>query len=167
MSGRWIAFWLVAGIAGSLQFWLVQVLTGGPTITAFMGQAIVAEGGYPESLATLIGWGVHLGVSFAYALLFGVVVLLLGATAFPARVGLSLAIALLLGGVTTAIAPPAISVTIALLSGQGWPPRLFPLNTEVGLPFWNHITFFVLSWVIQAVGGGLGARQPAASSPAR
>lgn len=32
------ALWLVSGTAGAVLFWLVQVLTGGPTIPAFMGE---------------------------------------------------------------------------------------------------------------------------------
>ena len=59
---------------------------------------------------------------------------------------------------TTRIAPPAISVTIAVLAGQGWPAELFPVNTELGLAFWNHVVFFVLNWAIQAVGPRLLGR---------
>jgi hypothetical protein len=50
------------------------------------------------------------------------------------------------------IAPPAISVTINVLSGEGWPRELFPLNFELGLPLANHLLFFLLNWIVQALG---------------
>ena len=150
---RTVGFWLAGGIAGAGLFWLVQVVSGGPTITDFMGAQIVSGGGYPERLAPLIGWAVHLGVSVSYAFLFGALVLALDRLASPTRAALTFVAALALGAITAITAPPAISVTISLLSGQGWPRELFPLNTELGLPFLNHITFFVLNWVIQALEG--------------
>ncbi|MFQ5521226.1 MAG: hypothetical protein ACE5FK_07505 [Candidatus Methylomirabilia bacterium] len=152
MSALRVILWLVSGIIGSISFWLVQVLTGGPTIPGFIGQQIVAVGGYPQGLSTLVGWGVHLGVSLSYSLLFGVVVLLLRSVSFGVGAAIALFIALGLGWGATIIAPPAISVTISLLGGQGWPAQLYPLNTQLGLPFWNHILFFVLNWAIQALG---------------
>lgn len=152
-----IVLWLVGGVGGAIVFWLVQVLAGGGTIPAFVGQQIVATGGYAESLATPIGWAVHLGVGLSYAALFGVIALLL--RRLPAKVGLvvTLVLALVLGWLTTLIAPPAISVMISVLGGQGWPGQLFPLNppTELGLPFWNHAIFFVLNWLVQGLGGRL------------
>lgn len=153
-----VALWLIAGVAGSVQFWLVQVATGGPTIPDFMGEQIVTTGGYTPALAPFVGWAVHLGVSLSYAFLFAVVVLVLGRVAFPTRAGTALVVALLLAWLTARIAPPAISVTIAVLAGQGWPAELFPLNTELGLPFWNHVVFFVLNWAVQAVGPRLLGR---------
>ncbi len=72
-STRRIGLWLVGGIAGSVVFWLVQVLTGGPTTTKLIGQPIAAARGYPQASAPLIGWAVHLGVSLAYAALMGIV----------------------------------------------------------------------------------------------
>ncbi len=147
-----ISLWLVAGVAGSVSFWLVQVLTGGPTITAFMGEQIVEAGGYPEGLATLVGWVVHIGVSLTYAFLFAILVWFLSAVPFSFRMAISFVVALGLGWITSVIAPPAISVTISLLSGQGWPAELFPLNTELSLPLWNHLFFFLLNWAIQTVG---------------
>jgi len=165
-----VVLWLVAGVAGSVQFWLVQVATGGPTIPDFMvatggptipdfmGEQIVAAGGYAPGLAPFVGWAVHLGVSVSYALLFAVVVLILAHLSFATRAGAALVVALLLAWLTTRIAPPAISVTIAVLAGQGWPAELFPVNTELGLPFWNHVVFFVLNWAIQAVGPRLLGR---------
>jgi len=153
-----VVLWLIAGIAGSIQFWLVQVVTGGPTIPEFMGEQIATTGGYTPALAPFVGWAVHLGVSLSYALLVAVVVLVLGHASFPTRAGAALVVALLLAWLTTRIAPPAISVTIAVLAGQGWPAELFPLNTDFALPFWNHVIFFVLNWLAQAVGPRLLGR---------
>ena len=144
--------WLIAGVAGVVLFWLVQTLTGGPTITEFMGQQITDAGGHPAPLAPAIGWAVHLGVSLSYAFLFGVIVVVLATTRVPAQLGVSLASAAALGWVTAIMAPPAISITISVLGGQGWPSEIFPPNMEFGLPFWNHLGFFLLSWLVQALG---------------
>lgn len=144
-----IGRWLAGGIAGSLLFWVVQTLTGGPTITEFMGQQIAAAGGYPAAWTTLIGWAVHLGVSLAYAALVAVLVAFLQRLPRAAALGIGLVAALILGWLTAQIAPPAISITISLLGRQGWPLELFPLNTELGLPLWNHLAFFTLNWIIQ------------------
>ncbi len=144
-----IGRWLVGGIAGSLLFWLVQTLTGGPTITEFMGQQIVAAGGYPPAWTTLIGWAVHFGVSLAYAGLVAVLIAFLQCLPGTAAFGIGLVATLTLGWLTALVAPPAISITISLLGRQGWPPELFPLNTELGLPLWNHLAFFALNWLIQ------------------
>jgi len=144
-----IGRWLAGGIAGSLLFWLVQTLTGGPTITEFMGQQIAAAGSYPAAWASLIGWGVHLGVSLAYAALVAVHVAFLQCLPRTAALGTGLAATLILGWMTALIAPPAISITISLLGRQGWPPELFPVNTELGLPLWNHLAFFTFNWLIQ------------------
>lgn len=97
---------------------------------------------------------IHLGVSLSYAFLF-VIALLLKPMGFVIRASVTLVVAVGLGYLTTLIAPPAISVTVSLLSGQGWPRQLFPLNAELGLPFWNHEGFFALNWGIQVVGPGL------------
>ena len=153
-----IVLWVAAGLAGSVQFWVVQTLTGGPTITAFVGEQIVATGGYPPGVTTLLGWAVHAGVSLAYAFLFGLLIFLLSSRSFPVRVAVSLVAALGLGWVAAAIAPPAISVTVSLLGRQGWPGELYPLNTEPGLPLWNHLLFFLLNWAIQSVGPRLLGR---------
>src|SRR3990167_8837789 len=132
-----VVLWLVAGVAGSVQFWLVQVATGGPTIPDFMGEQIVAAGGYAPVLAPFVGWAVHLGGSVSYALLFAVVVLILAHLSFPTRAGAALVVALLLAWLTTRIAPPAISVTIAVLAGPGLPHQLFPLQPPPGSAFFN------------------------------
>jgi hypothetical protein len=160
--------WLGSGIAGAVLFWLVQVLTGGPTIPDFMGQQIADAGGYPTRLAPAIGWAVHLGVSLAYAFLFGVLVMLLAASRAPAQVVISAMMAVALGWITTIGAPPAISVTIGILSGQGWPSELFPLGTDLGLPFWNHVGFFLVNWMVQGLGPRvvrIGAAPSAAGHP--
>lgn len=90
---RRIVLWLVGGIAGSVVFWLVQVLTGGPTITEFMGQQIAAAGGYPPASAPVIGWAVHPGVSLAYAALMGIAVASLREMPRAMSVGIGLGVA--------------------------------------------------------------------------
>ena len=150
--GPEVCLWLVAGISGSVLFWLAQVVAGSGTITEFLGQQIVAAGGYPARLAPLIGWAVHLGVSLAYASVLAVFVVMVRRAEVPLAATLAFVAALVLGWVTAFVAPPAISVTIALLGGQGFPTTLFPFNTEPGLPLWNHLLFFIVSWAIQALG---------------
>lgn len=149
---RGIGLWLAGGFAGSLLFWVIQVWAGSGTITAYMGQEIVAAGRYPPPAAPFIGWAVHLEVSLAYAGLVAVLLWLLRSAPEPARMTVGLAASVILGWITALIAPPAISVTVSLLGRQGWPVELFPLNTEFGLPFWNHLAFFILNWLVHTVG---------------
>lgn len=86
----------------SLTPGLAQLLGGFPThIADFIGSRIVSRGGYSESLQGIIGWGVHISVSVAYA-------------------------ALAVG--STLITAPAIGITTSLLSGQGFPDALPGLN---------------------------------------
>ena len=139
--------WLSAGVAGSLTFWLFQVFTTGFTIPQFMGQQIAQQGGYPTALAPLIGWGVHLGVSLSYALLFAVIIAVLPLKVSGARLAIGVVLALVLGWTTTLLTSPAISVTISVLSGQGFPAELPGLNTDVDLPLYNHVLFFGVVWV--------------------
>ncbi len=146
-----LALAALGGVAGALLFWAIQLGSGGGTITAFMGAQIVDAGGYPVGLAPLVGWLVHLGVALAYAVLFGSIVGVLPAMAPVAEAAITFPIAVGLGSLTTLIAPPAISVTIGLLGAGTWPDALYPLNTELGLPFWNHVAFFALNWLIQVV----------------
>lgn len=153
-----VCFWLVAGIVGSVVFWLMQILAGSGTITEFIGEQIVAAGAYPTRLAPVIGWAVHLGVSLSYAFLAGVVTLLARRAGLWIGTGIALVAAVVFGGVTAVIAPPAISLTIALLGRRGWPTELYPLNTEIGLPFWNHILFFLVASLIQMVGPAVTRR---------
>ena len=150
--GMTVVLWLASAVSGAILFWLVQTLSGGPTIPDFMGEQIVAGGDYPRTLAAAIGWAVHLGVSLSYALLVAVIAVALTRLSFRVAALVSLVAVLVLAWVTALIAPPAISVTISLLTGQGWPQELFPLNTELGMPFWNHVSFFLLGWIVQVIG---------------
>lgn len=152
-----LALWLVGGLTGSLLFWVVQVVAGGGTITGYLGEEIAAAGGYGPASAPFIGWAVHLGVSLAYAGLVAVVAWLLHRVSGTAGMAVGLAASVILGWVTALIAPPAISITVSLLGRQGWPPDLFPLNTDLNLPLWNHLAFFVVNWLMQ--GGGSRSRR--------
>jgi len=143
-----IGLWLVAGIAGAIVFWLFQLLTGPSTITAFMGQQIVMQGSYAASWTIPIGWGIHLGVSLAYSLLFGLIMLPLFVLAERIQLVLGLVIGAALGWVTSLITVPAITVTISVLGGKNFPANLPGLNTAYGLPFWNHMLFFGVVWLI-------------------
>jgi hypothetical protein len=148
MKGFSIGLWLVAGIAGAIVFWLFQSVTGPSTITAFMGQQIMTQGGYAASWTAPIGWGIHLGVSLAYSLLFSLIMLSLIVLTERIRIILGLVIGAALGWVATLITAPAITVTISVLSGKGLPADLPGLNTAYGLPFWNHMLFFGVVWLI-------------------
>ena len=148
MKGFSIGLWLVAGIAGAIVFWLFQLLTGPSTITAFMGQLIVTQGGYAASWTIPIGWGIHLGVSLAYSLLFGLIMVPLFVLAERIQLVLGLVIGAALGWVATLITVPAITVTISVLGGKSFPANLPGLNTAYGLPFWNHMLFFGVVWLI-------------------
>ncbi len=64
------------------------------------------------------------------------------------RIILGLVIGAALGWVATLITAPAITVTISVLSGKGLPADLPGLNTAYGLPFWNHMLFFGVVWLI-------------------
>jgi len=100
-----------------------------------MGRAIVRRGGYPDGLETIIGWGVHLGVSVGYAAIFAIAAwTLFGAMERRNRWIGSGVLAVVLGVATTLITAPAIATTISLLSGSGLPDRLPALNTSWGWP---------------------------------
>jgi hypothetical protein len=121
--------WILAGLTGAITFWLFQVLTGSSTIPQFIGQEIVSQGGYPEILTVPVGWGVHLGVSLSYSLLFALIMLI----PFPSssiRVLIGMIAAVLLGWITTLLTAPAITVTISMLSMQGFPASIPVLNTN-------------------------------------
>lgn len=143
--------WLIAGVVGSLSFWLFQVLTGGGTITQFMGEQIATQGGYPMGLAPLIGWGVHLGVSLSYTLFFAVIMSVIPTKSSGVTLGVGLVLAAVLGWVTTLLTAPAITVTISVLSRHGLPATLPPLNTDIDLPLYNHLLFFGVVWVVTAL----------------
>ncbi len=134
--------WIAAGLSGAFTFWLFQLLTGPSTIPQFIGREIVSQGEYPETLTVPIGWGVHLGVSLSYSLLFALIMLIPFSSSGSVRVLIGLAIAALLGWVTTLLTAPAITVTISILSRQGLPSSVPELNATFGLPFWNHLVFF-------------------------
>jgi len=143
-----VGLWLIASIVGSLVFWLFQVLTGPGTIPQFMGQQIVSQRGYPPWMTIPIGWGVHLGVSLSYALLFAVIMMLPFSRSHGVQVVVGAVVAALLGWVTTLLTVPAITATISVLSGKGFPQSLPGLNTTFGLPFWNHMIFFGVVWLV-------------------
>jgi hypothetical protein len=149
---RAVSLWLVAAIIGSVVFWLVQVAAGSGTITEFIGDQVVAAGGYPAWLRPATGWAVHVGVSLSYALLAGLVPRLTRRAELRVSLPITLLAAVVLGAVTAAVAPPAISVTIAVLGAWGWPTELYPLNTQISLPLWNHLLFFLLTSLIQMIG---------------
>lgn len=140
---------LFTGIAGGIAFDVAQRLEGlSPTIATFMGRAIVRRGGYPAGLETLIGWGVHLGVSFVYASVFAMAAwTLFGSMERRQRWLAAGMLAAVLGIATTVITQPAIATTISLLSGNGLPDRLPALNTSWGWPAWNHLLFFGIAWL--------------------
>jgi len=143
-----IRWWLAAGFVGALEFLLFQVLTGPSTITEYMGQQIVAQGGYPGWMTIPIGWGVHLWVSYSYSLLFAVIMLIPFSRSRAVQLVVGLIIGALLGWITTLLTVPAITVTVSALSGQGFPAELPGFNTSFGLPFWNHMIFFGAVWVV-------------------
>ncbi len=143
-----VKWWLAAGILGSVEFWLFQVRTGSSTIPQFLGEQIVAQGGYPKLLTLPIGWGIHLGVSLGYSLLFAIIMLIPFSRSPFALIVIGAVIALVLGGLASLLTVPAITVTISVLSGQGFPATLPGLNTTLGLPFWNHLLFFGVVWVV-------------------
>ncbi len=146
-----VAAWLVSGVTGAIVFWLVQLAAGEGTIPQFIGEPIASAGGYAPVLAPAIDWAVHLGVGLAYAGFFALIASLFARASFLARVTATLVLVIGLGWVTAVIAPPAISVTVSVLSGRAWPLELLPLNTEIGLPPWNHLLIFSLCWLVRAV----------------
>lgn len=146
MAGFSARRWLSAGVVGSVVFWLFQILTTGFTIPQFLGEQITAQGHYSPALAPVVGWSVHLGVSLTYALLFAVIMAALPTPSARATLGVGVVLAMLLGWLTTLVTAPAIATTISLLSGQGFPADVPGLNTDIGLPLYNHVLFFVVVW---------------------
>ena len=140
--------WVVAGLAGAIAFWFVQIVTGSSAIPQFIGQEIVSQGSYPEGLTPPIGWGVHLAVSLIYSLFFALLMLLPFSSSSGIRVLIGMTAAVVLGWITTLLTAPAITVTISILSMQGFPASIPELNTTLGLPFWNHVLFFEIVWLI-------------------
>ncbi len=89
-----------------------------------------------------------MGVSLAYSLLFALIMVPLLVLAERIQLVLGLVIGAALGWSATLITVPAITVTISVLSGKGFPANLPGLNTAYGLPFWNHMLFFGVVWLI-------------------
>lgn len=150
---RFIPWVPLAALAGAIFFVVVQKATGFPAhIAEFMGGQIVRQGGYDPSLAGVIGWGVHLAVALSYTVLFTLLVNIpIIPAAGSARRGVGLVLVVLMGWVSTLLTAPAIAVTISLLAGQGWPATLPGLNTAFGVPFWNHVGFFTIVWLLVEV----------------
>lgn len=150
---RYLPWVVLAALVGGVTFILAQRLEGFPQhIAAFMGGQIVSQGGYPGWMAGPLGWGVHFGVSLTYAALFAILTHVPGyPRAWTIRWGLGLALAFVLGKLTTLATAPAIAVTIGLLSGQGLPESLPGWNTALGWPFWNHVFFFGVCWILTLV----------------
>ncbi len=154
----WIA---AAGLVGAAVFAGAQELAGFSTnIAEFMGREIVRRGGYDPSLATPIGWTVHIAVALSYASLFGLITTL---RVFQGRrlvrwAGTA-AVAFVFGWIATLLTAPAISTTISLLAGEGFPAALPGLNTTFGFAFWNHVGFFAVGFVFNVLARDwLGAR---------
>jgi hypothetical protein len=151
--GAHVPWVVLAGAVGAIVFVAIQTLAGSPQhIAEFMGAQIVRRGGYSESLAGVIGWGVHLAVALAYATLFALVIKLPG---FPKarapRWGAAALVAVVLGWLATLITAPAISAKISVLAGQGIPDSLPGLNTSLGLPFWTHVGFFASCFLVLVI----------------
>jgi len=140
----------VAATLGAIVFVSAQALKGYPMhIADYIGAQIVSQGGYPEAAAGLIGWAVHIGVSLVYASIFGFLVscaFLHGSKIGPKLTGLMLVP--VLAYLSTAIAAPAIVVTVGLLSGQGLPASLPAFSLQLSFVFWNHALFFLVCWAV-------------------
>ena len=151
---------VVAAVIGAIAFAVAQKIAGFPqTIPEFMGRAIVNGGGYSQSLAVPIGWGVHLGVALGYAILFSLIAALpVFRRGGPTQLALLVGLVFLLGWVSTLVTQPAIAITIGLLSGQGIPAVLPPLNKSLGFVFWNHVAFFAIVLVVTRAGPALLGR---------
>ncbi len=150
---RLTPYFVSAAIIGALVFAWVPVLTGRNDIAAILGDKIVTAGRYPQNYASVIGWTLHIVISLAYVKLYALLVSLPGfPQASPAGIGpralASLVTAAAIGWLATWLANPAISATVSLLSGQGWPAELAPVYGKLGLPLWNHLGFFAIAWLV-------------------
>ncbi len=135
---RLIVVTVVAGVVGAVIFWVFQLNVQGATITSYIGGQVVKKGGYSLS-PVFVGWSIHIGVSISYALLMGLVMWIPFTENVNLNRAITLLIAVFLGWITTIVAPPAINVTINLLSGKGFPSGPF---------WWNHQLFFIVVWAI-------------------
>jgi hypothetical protein len=162
-------FFLTAAIVGALVFAWVPVFTGRPDIADIIGRKIVEAGGYADNYASVIGWTLHIAIAIAYVKLYALVVSFPG---FPqtdhngpkVRLVTGLVAALVIGWLTTVISNPAISATISLASGQGWPATLAAPYLKLGLPLWNHLGFFAITWLIVVLIPTLGSRAERATA---
>jgi len=143
-----VGLWLVAGLVGAAVFWIFQVLTGPSTIIQSMGQRIVSQGGYSQSMLPPIGWGVHIGVSLVYSLAFAVLMVIPFMLAEYARLVLGLVVAGTLGWGATLISTPAEAAAVSVLSGHGYPAVLPPLNRTFGPALSSHLLFFAAVWLV-------------------
>lgn len=147
---RMLTAGLGGGLIGAVAFWLYQTVFQGGAITGFIGAQIVRQGHYSLP-PTLVGWAVHLGVSFSYGLLIAVVAQIPFTDQRALNRAVSFAAAIVLGVATTIIAPPAIQITISLLAGKGLPASLWGLNPVSGHPLWVHLLFFAVVWLVDAI----------------
>ena len=137
---------LMAALVGGLGFVWIQTLTGTKNIAEFVGAQIVQTGDYDAAFASIIGWTVHLAIAVQYAIGFTA---LLALPIWPRRTAASviskMAAAIAVGFIGTWVANPAISITVSMLGGAGWPETLYPVNTAFGVPLLNHLLFFALT----------------------
>lgn len=145
---------VLTGLAGGLLFTWVQAFTGSTNIAEFLGTAIATKGGYPETFAPAIGWTVHLTIAVSYAVLFSVLwsAFLRTGQGFARHACIAVT-AVTVGVATTWIANPAISATIALVSGNGLPEMIAAPYFKLGVPLWNHVAFFAFAAVVTGYTG--------------
>ena len=64
------------------------------------------------------------------------------------RIVIGFVIAAALGWIATLLTVPAITITVSVLGLQGLPAELPGFNVSFGLPFWNHMLFFAVVWLV-------------------
>ena len=130
---------ILIGLIASIAFILIQPFFGLATLTSRHAAAYVSLGGYNETVALILSWVVHVGVSIVYAILSTLIF----------NINSSLIISsiqvLVLGWITTLIATPANEWVVKLVTTQKLPDisALAPVNTDIGPKFWLHVMFFV------------------------
>ncbi|MEE9208770.1 MAG: hypothetical protein V3U67_10460 [Gemmatimonadota bacterium] len=145
---------IAAGVAGAIVFVLAQEIAGYPqNIAEFMGNQLTSRGPLPESMSLVFGWAIHVTIAIGYAALFGAAVAspMLRSPAGGVRFIPAVVLALVLGYVAGVIAPPAISATLGLLTGEGLPAALPLLNLSFGFAIWNHIGFFIVCLLVLVI----------------
>ncbi len=159
--GLRIPYALAMGIGGAVGFVWVQVLNQPSDVAIWLGTEVVNLGGYPEHFVSPIGWTTHLAVSVSYSLVCALVASL---PFFPRDVlggsATALGVGLLLGWGTTVLAYPALSMTISLLAGQGFPTApLASINWgQDVIPLINHLWFFIVGLFVTGVIPGLSSQ---------